>query len=502
MVTDAVTVTPRTRTAWLLRQCRLRADDEDLTRLEPFAQRMRDLGVTCDPSRVSRWESGRILVSPAAVAGYERLLGIQPAHLSAVMSGIVRSFGNASQRRAARPPALTPEETQARLDESFENVEGGEPSGADWFTLAGLPASASDRIFLPTSMWERIANRLVDEMVRAVGGAYVTRLEALRHLVEHSHSRPHVMQAVGHRVADPHAQGLVDAIGLLAEVDSDKADRTLVRLLTHDRAAVRFGAAWALKRKLSAGSLTGSGQQLLEQQIGTMAGQSDSPALREEAADIGSWLPRQTRLRIRSAVRLRRLPLDVHGQGTTTPVDEEAQRSAAGAIAADVAHELGDELDDLAGQLIFEGLFHVAEERRHQANLLLAASPLRSPLARVVARVRAADPDGDTGTAAGGVLTYVVTPEQQPAMLPWLESEHLPLRASALSSLAHVPGWRSDRMLDLMRGETRARALYAAGMNQDPALEVLAGDADADAELRGVARWWLAHGGAVTDGWT
>src|SRR4051812_10366330 len=66
---------PWPRMAWVLVTSRLAGADRTLVQREALVERLRDLGVAADLSRVSRWESGRQPVPAHVLSAYETVLG-------------------------------------------------------------------------------------------------------------------------------------------------------------------------------------------------------------------------------------------------------------------------------------------------------------------------------------------------------------------------------------------------------------------------------------------
>jgi hypothetical protein len=487
----------RPRIGWLLRTSRLASKDSDLWTLQPFARRLKDLGVNTDAGRVSRWESSQTAVSHPVIRAYEAALGLAPGHLTAICDGTYRSL---DWRRTipARGPS-TVSDTSRRLNETFEAVRVSSVTGGDWLAFADVFAGP-DLVFVPDSIWEDITGRLLAEMVRSTGLAYVTRFEALRHLMSRSDVAGHVARAVGAHMASAFGQCQVDAISLLSNVNDQRATRLLLRLLAHHSPKVRTGAAWALRDQLESGRVPAALlMELRRAIIGALHDETDED-LGNQFVGLTVFLsPRNRGHVLRSAGRLvddRRLE----------PVPSYVGEILPAAVASRIAQPLtsglqhaGIDDDPMLTRLAREALFHSDAERRHQASLLLMASPYRDVVAqRCIDQIRATDDQVLVG-AASRLLTYLSGPAQSATLTSWLGSPDPERRHAALAALAHVPDWHHDglaRMIESADSALSAVALYAAGMVGEAALQQVA-RCSATPAVRSAADWWLRTGPAV-----
>jgi hypothetical protein len=487
----------RPRIGWLLRTSRLASEDSDLWTLQPFARRLKDLGVNTDAGRVSRWESSQTAVSHPVIRAYEAALRLAPGHLTAICDGTYRSL---DWRRTipARAPS-TVSDTSRRLNETFEAVRVTRPTGGDWLAFADVFAGP-DLVFVPDSIWEDVTSRLLAEMVRSTGLAYVTRFEALRHLMSRSDVAGHVARAVGAHMTSAFGQCQVDAISLLSNVNDQRATRLLLRLLAHHSPKVRTGAALALRDQLESGRVPAA---LLMELRGAIVG-----ALHDETdEDLGNQLvgltvflsPRHRGHVLRSAGRMvddRRLePAPPSYAGEILPAAGTSR--IAQSLTSGLQHA-GIDDDPMLTRLAREALFHSDAERRHQASLLLMASPYRDVVAqRCIDQICATD-DQVLIAAAYRLLTYLAGPAQSATLTSWLGSPD-PQRRHALAALAHVPDWHHDglaRMIESSDSALSAVAMYAAGMLGESALQDVA-QCSATTAVRSAADWWLRTGPAV-----
>jgi HrpA-like RNA helicase len=100
------------------------------------------------------------------------------------------------------------------------------------------------------------------------------------------------------------------------------------------------------------------------------------------------------------------------------------------------------------------------------------------------------------------LLTYVATPAQAPALVPWLEDPDRDRQRAALLALSHAGALPTGADLTRIGRDDPALAgtvSYAAGMSGHPILEVWAKDDAATSRWRTTARWWQSTGSAVRD---
>ena len=71
-----------------------------------------------------------------------------------------------------------------RLDHLLDILLSDKATGPDW-TEFGYFVSAPDMLYLHGSVWRELTFRLVDQMARSVGLAYLQRFETIRILLEH-----------------------------------------------------------------------------------------------------------------------------------------------------------------------------------------------------------------------------------------------------------------------------------------------------------------------------
>ena len=87
-------------------------------------------------------------------------------------------------------------------------------TGPDW-TEFGYFVCAPDMLYLHGSVWRELTYRLVDQMARSVGLAYLQRFETIRILLEHRIAQSWLLRAAGDYLSDPAVQIVNDPVGVL-----------------------------------------------------------------------------------------------------------------------------------------------------------------------------------------------------------------------------------------------------------------------------------------------
>ena len=141
-----------------------------------------DIGLQADRSAVSRWESGKMQPRFSVLTAYERVLDLPPGQLSSVVNALRRAYAPEGQRSWA--PVLDPQSDafHLRLDYLLDVLMSDKAIGPDW-TEFGYYVCAPDMLYLHGSVWRELTTRLVDQMTRSVGLAYLQRFETIRMLL-------------------------------------------------------------------------------------------------------------------------------------------------------------------------------------------------------------------------------------------------------------------------------------------------------------------------------
>lgn len=492
------------RIGWLLATTRILHPDEALRHGDDFAARAHARGLHADRSRISRWESGAATAGCEVIGAYEALLGRPPGSLTAVADWLRRAFADTAPRSQHLPRASA-EEADGLLDLA---LDGEELTGHQWQELAQRLTSY-DGLFLRRDDWEDLTTRLVAELGRAAGTAYVRRFDAAARLIRHPSSQRHVARALGRYVMDPDTQVVLPVLSLLTEVHDVAAGTLVLRMVAEDDGPLREAAASVAAVKLRQGVLPEAGLHRLEQYAAEGLRRSEPFDRALDAYDVAMQLPLPSFRRVLHQLPDRRLHEQLtRSRSTGELVTPQQAATVVAGLAADVqADETGfrrhHEPDLMLRRLLRESLFHVHKSRRFHAALLLAASPYRDPVSRQL-QLMTRGSHAFVGARAWTVLMRVGHAGRGPEVLQRAASETRPaLRARALVSLGldplELPADRARALAAPLsardREPVRHGTLFALGMSGSALLEELGGHESV--EVRRAARWWRAHGPAI-----
>ncbi|WP_341924583.1 hypothetical protein [Nocardioides psychrotolerans] len=493
----------RQRIAWLLGVSRIHSTDPDLARRDRFLEQLRSRGVVVDTSRLSRWESGQMSVSRAVVTAYEEVLGLARRQLAV---GIVAlSPTSEDPFGSGRAPLQDSILAHEQLDGHFEDVLRGRAPGHLWLELSELITS-DPHVYLMQETWSQLTELLATELGRSTGMAFLSRFQAQRMLVAHPGSRRAAVRAIGTVVTSPATEFVLHPLSLLEEVQDPQADDLLLRLLHEPPSHRRAGASWAVASKAASGHLAppdlaraeSATLEILERTRGLLA--------RLDALNLYVHLPPAAQQRIsrrlvdhESAdhIDLAR----VHGL-IEAP---EAARAVASRIAESVQGRTHTdhlvELDPMLARLVCEMLFHARHARRHQAALLLAASPYRAELGASLSAL-AARPDEAVAVNALHALTQVADSDQRGELLRIaVRDPRASVRVAALMALGQVVGpLTADEERLLVgampdSGPLCSATMYVLGIGGATSLTSMSSD---DGVRGQSARWW-GRSGAITE---
>lgn len=484
------------RIGWLLHGWRLSRLPGSTAR--GFAPLLTAQGVPADASRVSRWESGQLVVPYVVLDAYERALDLPRGTLTGIGAAIRRAFPApaASQRRGLEP--------LDHLEEALETVVYQDPVGADWLALARLVSQRVDDVALPWTLWQRLTTRLVAELGRSIGAGYTTRFEAAALLNTHPRASQGLVRGIGEVVTDPDCPLAVDAISVLQEVPEPQAGDLVVKLVDHAKPQVRRAAVWAATGKASRGQFTDAQLRRLEPVVHRWLG--------ADLAETGHAQPFTLDL-------IRVLPADSVGRlladhPSLVPAGDEDREDTSDSTVGDLCRAAGVVgPDPVLRTLVAEALWAGTDEDRHHAALTLmvssSAPDLAAGCARLVDAARAPHRHGPPSRRRIArlvtLLTYLCTTQQRPLLeeLAGPGTSRV-VRLTALSGLAHLPAGRGtcpDLSSLLAEGDDAlAQAgLYRAGMSGHADLALVADDPELPGRWRRTARWWLEAGPAIRD---
>ncbi|WBB69261.1 hypothetical protein [Micromonospora sp. WMMD812] len=473
--------------------------------------------------RISRWETAAVRVPYLAVRRYEQLLDLPGGSLVALLDTIYRYFAPdvSASPLLARGADARSTEKPAQIDQLLELVlSDGIVTGSEWDELTAHLAATPRQIITPRSAWDKMAQRLLSEMIIADGVAWMQRHEAFNRLLAHPVGQQAAIATCADLAADRTGQVFVETVSILDGSPHPDASRHLLAQLispTNDRA--QYGALLGCIRKLRYGHFTrGQLQRLL-------------PIVHDMVLDPATY----ARAQPLAAELLRRLPADVSASAkaqlsraiTSDPAMQQAldarhpvrEEAAAvrvaritGAALAQTSVEAPHFHDQLLPALLEEMLFSPVFDVRLYAAMLLSGTPYRQPLATTLASelaVSAASGPVEEALTIIEALRIIGTSEQRPMIERLTTATGLPstIALAATQAIGHIGGRSSDhywrqaiahhaRRWRQSRTTTHATALvglvYALGIaRNERMLQLVRGDATVPAEPRAAASWWL-----------
>ncbi|MFF7334966.1 XRE family transcriptional regulator [Streptomyces sp. NPDC008150] len=240
----------RARVAWLLRVNRRLGPDPALRQLRTFAAAFHggSFRREVSASAVSRWETGQTAVPWEAVRRYEELLGLERNLLTATARTVSRYLAPGVVR-TVEPAGPAGEPLEDLLEQA---VAGCLMTGDAWDRLVDGLCERPDVNLLQAGTWSRLAERLVEEMVRADGLPWMLRFESLNRLLNHPRAVPYVVRACADLASGPARSSATEIICALDNCDHPAAaDRVLAELSEPSSLPARRGAVMACFRKTS-----------------------------------------------------------------------------------------------------------------------------------------------------------------------------------------------------------------------------------------------------------
>jgi len=396
-------------------------------------------GLTASPSRLSRWEYGSSRGTHRVLRAYETGCGLPPFLLFAL---------NDRQRRVADDVFSDLASVEAtgvfEAEDIYEILDRGltraAVSGSDWYLLASF-ASSNSYFYLSRSNTRILARRLIEELARSLGPAYILRFEAL-HLLA-SQSRVH--------------EALVEQLTEMFEDESTGAVGDAVSLILRAAPPVRQ----ALMDRLQ---------------------DSDSPMLRQSRAWITDLLRETGPAPEKAPSRIAIAKL----------VDELCRQLPKWAMAHIES--------DMTRPLFAEALGGRSRAERHEASLILMLAGIQGPLSAGLLDAFEKQTDPVLRRRVAGLLEYQI-PAPQPDRIESLAlAESDPeSRRSLWASRGHAldPIDVSEPVsAALVDPQSRFAVSYALGISGSVD-DALIDREDFPAELRGVLGWWQQRGPAL-----
>ncbi|WP_121254990.1 hypothetical protein [Nocardioides ferulae] len=436
----AATTDPVSRVAWLLGASRTHGPDDRFATREGFLPALQEEGIAVDPTRLSRWESGRAPVPVEALAAYERLLRLPAGRLSVTATAALLSQGRAGALDAEA------EEAHRRLDSLFAATLGGDAAPQAWLDL-GEAVTRGPRVYLLPETWARVCDLLADELLTARGLDLTARFETLRLLVGHGPATRHAVKAIGRLVTSPDAEFVVQPLSLLQAVSEPQADGLLFKLLGDVPGHRRAGAAWAVSARLAQGRIAEEDLPRVAELAVQMLQRATRPLHRLDALALLAHLPAElaslagldesTRTWVSGCHRSKELHGLDAARTLSMRIAERVQLATPSVRAV--------EPDRMLQRLVRELLAHTSPERRYQAAVMLAASPYRPRLGDELLALAATTRDETlAATALTGMFLLADEGHRDQLLELGLGDRPVPVRALALMALGQVSGALSD----------------------------------------------------------
>ncbi|HET7326426.1 MAG TPA: hypothetical protein VFJ14_03990, partial [Nocardioidaceae bacterium] len=354
------------RIAWLVATSRILRGGPHLQRRDATAEAITGLGHKADVTRLSRWESGSQPVPPRILDAYERLLGLEPGHLTCTAAGLKRAL-DPSARRGKLLVHRAPQ-SHTELEEVCATIEAGDHTGLDWLRLAaGLEAGR--KLSFADERVDFLTRALLPEVARAEQMAHTRRFEASRSLLTHSGCRPAMLRAIGSFVTAAGAQVVEPAVVLLQEVEDSQACALLLRMLSGRRGPLRRGAAWALAGKLNRNHVGADDLAALGRVVPELLARRPQQWFPAEVVDVLAAMDAPHQEKVLHPLRGNPLlPGLRQSLATGELVAAERSRPVAAGVAqrAEAGASMPVDGDEMLPRLVREALFHVHRERRHQ----------------------------------------------------------------------------------------------------------------------------------------
>ena len=355
----------RPRLAWLLGINRMLRHEGQYAHRRDFLAALGEQGITCDESKLSRWESGAAAVPDEAVRAYEEILGLTPHSLRGAISFEIDP--SPLRRVRAHGPA--------EIDRLVTAMLEGNATGQDWMEFTD-ELLGERQIYLRAADWAQLTTQLLSEQSRAAGGAYVARAVAATRLAAHPAAQKQFVRSVGALVLDDRVRRRGAAVRLLASVPGQRAWSLMLRLCTTGALTVRLGAIEVAIRHVGDEPRTRKELLTLEaalaQLLEELPGDRTLLALAEQLPDPSP----QLRALLAASVPAEPMPITTAERTLAAGLAQTAQ-------AAVQQHRGWDgEPDAMLASLTADALFHPSTRRVRAAFGVLDASPYCLALAR------------------------------------------------------------------------------------------------------------------------
>lgn len=481
------TVDVEARVSWLLRISRLASPLGGTG--EEFSRRLATMGIYLDGPAISRLESNQRPFPATLISAYEVLLERPPGSLLGVCDAMCRTLSY----RAARPSrVLQASDLRVELDRVSEVIRHGRPTGGDWLSLAHLMTQPNG-IVLPRFVEDQWLYQLIDEMSRAAGTSYITRIEAMSRVMTDEFGAARLLGVGLERIREPGVQAARDVLHVWGDGHDHASMEHALALLGEEDLEVQRGAALALLQRVIEGRLSTEQARQVTEATRRLA-QDERPAAQETAYMLGRRISPEFGAEISLATGCVPGSAPAGARIDRPPPELRKYLDAA-------REESGIEDDRMLERLMREALTDDFPERRFQARMMIGASPYAPVIARTALRVQRTSTSAPARQASALLLTHLSPHLTAAGLEPMLDSPDSYIRGRGLIALAHGPGIRHDLDLHthLLDPEVGLHAAYAAGMTRHPDLDARSAHRLALPEVRRAVQWWTHRGGRVDD---
>lgn len=198
--------------------------------------------LTASPSRLSRWEYGYSRGSYRLLRAYEAGCGLPPFLLFALNDRRARAadsiFSDASSVDASE--FLVTDDIYAIFDRA---LTGAVVSGSQWYQLATFAASHKYFYLSPRNAGI-VARRLIEELARSLGPAYILRFEALHLLASQSRMHKALVEQLMEMFEDESTGAVGDAVSLILRAALPIRTELLSRMGDSESPMMRNSRVW------------------------------------------------------------------------------------------------------------------------------------------------------------------------------------------------------------------------------------------------------------------
>ncbi|MBS44019.1 MAG: hypothetical protein CMH83_12820 [Nocardioides sp.] len=484
------------RIGWLMRSWRTA---QDLS-LGEMASRLGEVGLTTSVPALSTAEREGAR-DGLLIDAYERVLGLDEGRLRATVDILCRRFSYAPlDRRPERPELLG----QADLDAAVERVVDPGRTGGAWLWLARVLDRTGP---VPSRFLEPLAVELVEELVRSVGPAYLTRYEAVARMRRGwaGDLLDHVLRRM---VDDPGARPcLPDAFTVLTEAGSPDLLVWLADRLADPDPVVVVSAGLGVQSLRSMDAVEDDAWHLLaEPFLRAVEAAAADPDGRDPRAERGQALTSLFKnlppgLREQVRPRLPRPLWPVPSPVSWSDDEHNVHLARCGVVADALTDAVGIPRQPLLARLLFEAVYDFRNSRVATSGFLLQSSPVAELLPEGLLPLVERGPDEATRIGAIRALLHAQVPHASTdAVQAWVDRSWPLTTPRTLAVAGNATARLPQDAVDSLRAGTHPHPLSvveALGLAGDPAIARLVADAGVPDDVRAVARWWHTRGARV-----